>query len=100
MMGDGTLKWVIKTLLDGLEASFGMTESNNGRFITTGAQVASWLRKAGTCNVLILQDDRCSTKAPSSFSTSRASISVSVKFLKQYYLSNPSLIQIFEALVP
>lgn len=58
VVGDGTLKRVIEKLLGGLRAPFRLAERNIGKFESTGTLVASWLRKPGTLNVLILRDDR------------------------------------------
>ncbi|XP_058187903.1 pentatricopeptide repeat-containing protein GUN1, chloroplastic-like [Rhododendron vialii] len=62
VVGDGTLKRAIEGLLGGLGAPFRVTECNIGRFISTGAMVASWLRESGTLSVLILHDDRTPTQ--------------------------------------
>ncbi|GFZ13644.1 s uncoupled 1 [Actinidia rufa] len=58
VVGDGALKRAIVKLLDGMGAPFRVAECNIGRFISTGALVAAWLRESGTLKVLILQDDR------------------------------------------
>ena len=58
VVGDGALKREIKKLLDGMGAPFRVAEYNIGRFISTGALVAAWLRESGTLKVLTLQDDR------------------------------------------
>ena len=58
VVGDGALKRAIVKLLDGMGAPFWVAECNIGRFISTGALVAVWLRESGTLKVLILQDDR------------------------------------------
>lgn len=58
MVGDGTLKRAIETLLVGMGAPFRVAQSNIGRFTSTGTLVTAWLRELGTLKVLILQDDR------------------------------------------
>ncbi|KAA8549067.1 hypothetical protein F0562_000751 [Nyssa sinensis] len=58
VVGDGTLKRAIEALLCGMGAPFRVAKCNIGRFISTGALVAAWLRESGTLKVLILQDDR------------------------------------------
>ncbi|CAL5437464.1 unnamed protein product [Camellia sinensis] len=58
VVGDGTLKRAIETLLTGMGAPFRVAQCNIGRFIATGALVAAWLKESGTMKVLILQDDR------------------------------------------
>ncbi|XP_042492464.1 pentatricopeptide repeat-containing protein At2g31400, chloroplastic-like [Macadamia integrifolia] len=56
--GDGTLRGAIGALLRGIGAPFHVAKCNIGRFISTGAVVAAWLRESGTLKVLILHDDR------------------------------------------
>ncbi|KAL7200307.1 hypothetical protein ACSBR1_032268 [Camellia fascicularis] len=63
VVGDGTLKRAIETLLSGMGAPFKVAECNIGRFISSGALVTAWLRESGTLKVLILQDDRTQTEA-------------------------------------
>ncbi|KAL3517356.1 hypothetical protein ACH5RR_019945 [Cinchona calisaya] len=58
VVGDGAVKRAIEALLNNMGAPFRVAKSNIGRFISTGAVVASWLRESGTFNVLVLQDDR------------------------------------------
>ncbi|CAK9145234.1 unnamed protein product [Ilex paraguariensis] len=58
IVGDGTLKRAIEALLSGMGAPFRVAKCNIGRFISTGAVVAAWLRESGTLKVLVLQDDR------------------------------------------
>lgn len=58
VVGDGTLRRSIESLLIGIGAPFRVAKCNIGRFISTGAVVASWLRESGTLNVLVLHDDR------------------------------------------
>ncbi|XP_059659291.1 pentatricopeptide repeat-containing protein GUN1, chloroplastic [Cornus florida] len=58
VVGDGTLKRSIEALLTGMGAPFQVAKCNIGRFISTGAPVAAWLRESGTLKVLILQDAR------------------------------------------
>ncbi|CAN4101894.1 unnamed protein product [Withania somnifera] len=55
--GDGTLKRSIEGLLTNIGAPFQVAKCNIGRFISTGAVVAAWLRESGTLKVLVLQDD-------------------------------------------
>ncbi|KAF8394680.1 hypothetical protein HHK36_020897 [Tetracentron sinense] len=56
--GDGTLRRAIEALLTGIGAPFQVAKCNLGRFVSTGALVAAWLRKSGTLKVLVLRDDR------------------------------------------
>ncbi|KAJ4968589.1 hypothetical protein NE237_015290 [Protea cynaroides] len=56
--GDGTLRRAIEALLRGIGAPFRVAKSNIGRFVSTGAVVAAWLKESGTLKVLILHDDR------------------------------------------
>ncbi|XP_043708816.1 pentatricopeptide repeat-containing protein At2g31400, chloroplastic-like [Telopea speciosissima] len=56
--GNGTLRRAIEALLSGIGAPFHVAKCNIGRFISTGAVVAAWLRETGTLKVLILHDDR------------------------------------------
>ncbi|XP_055829766.1 pentatricopeptide repeat-containing protein GUN1, chloroplastic [Solanum dulcamara] len=56
--GDGALKRAIEGLLTSIGAPFQVAKCNIGRFISTGAVVAAWLRESGTLEVLVLQDDR------------------------------------------
>ncbi|KAI8522567.1 hypothetical protein RHMOL_Rhmol13G0006600 [Rhododendron molle] len=58
VVGDGTLKRAIETLLVGMGAPFRVAQCNIGRFTSTGALVTAWLRELGTLKVLILHDDR------------------------------------------
>ncbi|XP_060174659.1 pentatricopeptide repeat-containing protein GUN1, chloroplastic [Lycium barbarum] len=55
--GDGALKRAIEGLLSSIGAPFQVAKCNIGRFISTGAVVAAWLRESGTLEVLVLQDD-------------------------------------------
>lgn len=57
-MGDGALKRAVEALLTSMGAPFRVAKRNIGRFISTGAGVASWLRESGTLQVLVLKDDR------------------------------------------
>ncbi|XAR61426.1 hypothetical protein NMG60_11035122 [Bertholletia excelsa] len=66
VVGDGTLKRAVEALLTGIGAPFRVAQCNLGRFISTGALVAAWLRESGTLKVLILQDDR-TQKEPARF---------------------------------
>ncbi|KAH6823903.1 s uncoupled 1 [Perilla frutescens var. hirtella] len=58
VVGDGALKRAIEALLLSIGAPFQVAKCNIGRFISTGAVVAAWLRESGTLKVLVLQDDR------------------------------------------
>ncbi|KAL1542616.1 Pentatricopeptide repeat-containing protein gun1, chloroplastic [Salvia divinorum] len=58
VVGDGALKRAIEALLVSIGAPFEVAKCNIGRFISTGAVVAAWLRESGTLKVLVLQDDR------------------------------------------
>lgn len=58
MVGDGALRRAIEALLTGMGAPFRVAKCNLGRFISTGAVVAAWLRESGTLKVLVLHDDR------------------------------------------
>ncbi|XP_057461707.1 pentatricopeptide repeat-containing protein GUN1, chloroplastic-like [Actinidia eriantha] len=62
VVGDGTLKRAIETLLAGLGAPFQVAQCNIGRFTSTGALVTAWLRESVTLKVLILQDDTTQTQ--------------------------------------
>ena len=63
VVGDGALKRAVEALLNGMGAPFRVAKCNIGRFISTGAVVASWLRESGTLKVLVLQDDRVHPEA-------------------------------------
>ncbi|KAL6978258.1 Pentatricopeptide repeat-containing protein gun1, chloroplastic [Sarracenia purpurea var. burkii] len=63
VVGDGALKRAIETLLTSMGAPFRVAECNIGRFISTGALVAAWLRESCTLKVLVLQDDRTQTES-------------------------------------
>lgn len=56
--GDGALKRAIEGLLTSIGAPFQIAKCNIGRFISTGAVVAAWLRESGTLEVLVLHNDR------------------------------------------
>ncbi|KAF8369365.1 hypothetical protein HHK36_032624 [Tetracentron sinense] len=56
--GDGTLRRAIEALLTSIGAPFRVANCNLGRFVSTGALVAAWLRESGTLKVLVLHDDR------------------------------------------
>ncbi|OIT06997.1 PREDICTED: pentatricopeptide repeat-containing protein At2g31400, chloroplastic isoform X1 [Nicotiana attenuata] len=56
--GDGALKRAIEGLLTNIGAPFQVAKCNIGRFISTGAVVAAWLRESGTLEVLVLRNDR------------------------------------------
>ncbi|KAK4482121.1 hypothetical protein RD792_009260 [Penstemon davidsonii] len=58
IVGDGALKRTVEALLLSIGAPFRVANCNMGRFISTGAVVAAWLRESGTLKVLVLQDDR------------------------------------------
>ncbi|KAK9281785.1 hypothetical protein L1049_004691 [Liquidambar formosana] len=58
VVGDGTLRRAIEALLTGMGAPFRVANCNLGRFISTGAVVAAWLKESGTLKVLVLHDDR------------------------------------------
>ncbi|XP_022877999.1 pentatricopeptide repeat-containing protein At2g31400, chloroplastic-like [Olea europaea var. sylvestris] len=58
VVGDGALKRAIEAQLTSIGAPFQIAKCNIGRFISTGAVVAAWLRESGTLKVLVLQDDR------------------------------------------
>ncbi|XP_073151450.1 pentatricopeptide repeat-containing protein GUN1, chloroplastic [Henckelia pumila] len=58
VVGDGTLKRTVEALLISIGAPFRVAKCNIGRFISSGAVVAAWLRDSGTLKVLVLQDDR------------------------------------------
>ncbi|WJZ90483.1 hypothetical protein VitviT2T_009624 [Vitis vinifera] len=58
VVGDGALRRAIEALLTGMGAPFRVAKCNLGRFISTGAVVAAWLRESGTLKVLVLHDDR------------------------------------------
>ncbi|KAL0371557.1 UNVERIFIED_CONTAM: Pentatricopeptide repeat-containing protein, chloroplastic [Sesamum angustifolium] len=58
VVGDGALKRTVEALLLSIGAPFRVAKCNIGRFISTGAVVAAWLRESGTLNVLVLQDAR------------------------------------------
>ncbi|KAL3531547.1 hypothetical protein ACH5RR_010869 [Cinchona calisaya] len=58
VVGDGALKRAVEALLTSMGAPFRVAKCNIGRFISTGAVVASWLRESGTLKVLVLQDER------------------------------------------
>lgn len=58
VVGDGALRRAIEALLTGMGAPFRVAKCNLGRFISTGAVAAAWLRESGTLKVLVLHDDR------------------------------------------
>ncbi|KAK4768232.1 hypothetical protein SAY87_003373 [Trapa incisa] len=58
VVGDGTLKRSVEALLTGIGAPFQLAKCNLGRFTSSGSVVAAWLRKSGTLEVLVLDDDR------------------------------------------
>nr|GMD12087.1 pentatricopeptide repeat-containing protein At2g31400, chloroplastic [Ipomoea batatas] len=58
VMGDGALKRAIEALLNSIGAPFEIAKCNIGRFVSSGAVVAAWLKESGTLKVLLLQDDR------------------------------------------
>ncbi|PIN05309.1 hypothetical protein CDL12_22155 [Handroanthus impetiginosus] len=58
VVGDGALKRTIEALLLSIGAPFRVAKCNIGRFVSTGAVVAAWMRQSGTLKVLVLQDDR------------------------------------------
>lgn len=58
VMGDGALKRAIEALLNNIGAPFEIAKCNIGRFVSSGAVVAAWLKESGTLKVLLLQDDR------------------------------------------
>nr|XP_027099613.1 pentatricopeptide repeat-containing protein At2g31400, chloroplastic-like isoform X1 [Coffea arabica] len=66
VVGDGALKRAVEALLNSMGAPFRVAKCNIGRFISTGAVVASWLRESGTLKVLVLQDDRAHPESASS----------------------------------
>lgn len=58
VVGDGALRRSVEALLMGMGAPFQLAKCNLGRFISSGSVVAAWLRKSGTLEVLVLNDDR------------------------------------------
>ncbi|XP_061344222.1 pentatricopeptide repeat-containing protein GUN1, chloroplastic [Gastrolobium bilobum] len=56
VVGNGTLRRAVETLLDGMGAPFRIAECNLGRFMSPGYVVASWLKESSTLNVLVLHD--------------------------------------------
>lgn len=58
VVGDGALKRAVEALLLSIGAPFRVAKCNIGRFTSTGAVVAAWLKESGTLNVLVLQDER------------------------------------------
>ncbi|KAK3140005.1 hypothetical protein QOZ80_5AG0393970 [Eleusine coracana subsp. coracana] len=56
--GSSTLRHVIEALLLSIGAPFQVERFNIGRFVSPSAVVAAWLRKSGTINILLLQDER------------------------------------------
>lgn len=63
VVGDGALRRSVEGLLTGMGAPFHLAETNLGRFISQGAAVTAWLKRAGTLKVLLLRDDRTHSKA-------------------------------------
>ncbi|KAL3535095.1 hypothetical protein ACH5RR_003556 [Cinchona calisaya] len=63
VVGVGAIKCAIEALLNNMGAPFHVAKSNIGRFISTGAVAASWLRESSTLKVLVLQDDRTHPKS-------------------------------------
>ncbi|XP_074316600.1 pentatricopeptide repeat-containing protein GUN1, chloroplastic [Silene latifolia] len=57
VVGDGAVKRAIEGLLTGIGAPFHLAETNVGRFISPGTAVSSWLKKSGTLQVLLLEDN-------------------------------------------
>lgn len=64
VVGDGALRRAVEALLVGMGAPFQVAKSNLGRFISTGAVVAAWLRESGTLEVLVLHDDIVHSRNP------------------------------------
>ncbi|GAB4841790.1 Pentatricopeptide repeat-containing protein gun1, chloroplastic [Ancistrocladus abbreviatus] len=58
VVGDGTLKRAVETLLGDIGSPFRLAKCNLGRFVSTGSTVAGWLKESGTLKVLLLEDDR------------------------------------------
>ncbi|KAJ8535742.1 hypothetical protein K7X08_023462 [Anisodus acutangulus] len=77
--GDGALKRAIEGLLTSIGAPFQVAKCNIGRFISTGAVVAAWLRESGTLEVLVLQDDTSHFGKATSFNVD-ANFSYLVRF--------------------
>ncbi|KAI5431858.1 hypothetical protein KIW84_035846 [Lathyrus oleraceus] len=56
VMGDGTLKRTIESLLNGMRSPFRFAEHNMGRLTSPGDAVATWLRQPGIFDMLVLYD--------------------------------------------
>ncbi|XP_020581196.1 pentatricopeptide repeat-containing protein At2g31400, chloroplastic [Phalaenopsis equestris] len=62
--GASPLRRVIETLLDSIGAPFHMEQFNIGRFVSTGAIAAAWLKESGTVTILLLRDERSQPSSP------------------------------------
>ncbi|VFQ68669.1 unnamed protein product [Cuscuta campestris] len=69
VMGDGTLKRAVEALLESIGAPFEIAKSNMGRFVSSGAVVASWLKESATLNLLLLHDHSTTTTATTATTT-------------------------------
>ncbi|XP_051141839.1 pentatricopeptide repeat-containing protein GUN1, chloroplastic [Andrographis paniculata] len=58
VVGDGALKRAVEAQLMSMGAPFRVAKCNIGRFTSTGAVVAAWLKESGTLKVLVLEDER------------------------------------------
>ncbi|GAB2213661.1 hypothetical protein Droror1_Dr00017973 [Drosera rotundifolia] len=63
IVGDGAVRRAVEGLLNGMGAPFRVAKCNIGRFISTGAVVAAWLRESGTLKILLLEDHRADSEA-------------------------------------
>ncbi|GMH02298.1 hypothetical protein Nepgr_004137 [Nepenthes gracilis] len=64
IIGNGALRRAVEGLLSGIGAPFQVTRCNIGRFVSTGAVVAAWLKDTGTLKALLLEDDRGHSETP------------------------------------
>ncbi|GAB2282180.1 Pentatricopeptide repeat-containing protein gun1, chloroplastic [Dionaea muscipula] len=62
IVGDGAVRRAVEGLLGGMGAPFRVTKCNIGRFVSSGAVVAAWLRESGTLKILLLEDYRADSQ--------------------------------------